>query len=346
MNAKNRRVDPGIEADPYGEGASVPVRKPLNLLGGRFHFESDSRELLALVDAAYAGLPGHLFSSTPKTFRIKLMLTPTPAKASRRTAWQKEPPPISMLHGAGFLGSATPSSTFVVLSPKERTGLVSVSADMLRFPYQLRYEAIEFAVFTLACRAQGLVPLHAACVGLGGRGILLMGSSGAGKSTVALQCLLEGFDFLSEDSVFVAPNSMHATGAANFLHVRPDSLRWLGRSRARSIISRSPVIQRRSGIKKFEVDLRRKEFRLAKAPLKIIGVVFLSPQAGGTGPLLKSLSNSETLARLKHEQAYGESLPQWRAFSRKLLRLAGFEMRRGPHPSASAQTLRALLQSA
>jgi hypothetical protein len=345
MTTKNRRADSGIESDPYGEGTPAPVRKAVNLLGGRFRFESNSKELLALVDEAYAGLPGHLFSSTPKTFRVKLMLTPAPARSIRRTARQTNPPPISMLHGAGFLGSATPSSTFVVLCPKERTGLVSVAPEMLRFPYHLRYEAIEFAVFTLACRAQGLVPLHAACVGLQGRGILLMGSSGAGKSTVALQCLLEGFDFLSEDSVFVAPKSMRATGAANFLHVRADSLRWLGQSRVRSIISGSPVIQRRSGIEKFEVDLRRKDFRLAKAPLKIVGVAFLSPKSGGTGPLLKPLSSSATLARLKVEQAYGESLPQWGSFSRSLLRLGGFEMLRGPHPSASTQALRSLLQS-
>jgi hypothetical protein len=344
MHTKNRRTDHGIESDPYGEGAPVPVRRAVNLLGGRFRFESNSKELLALVDEAYAGLPGHLFSSTPKTFRVKLMLTPAPARSIRRTARRRTPPPISMLHGAGFLGSATPSSTFVVLSPRECTGLVSVSAEMLRFPYHLRYEAIEFAVFTLACRAQGLVPLHAACVGLHGRGILLMGSTGAGKSTVALQCLLEGFDFLSEDSVFVAPKSMRATGAANFLHVRADSLRWLGGSRVRSIISESPVIKRRSGIEKFEVDLRQKEFRLAKAPLKIVGVAFLSPRSVGRGPLLNPLSSSETLARLKREQAYGESLPQWRSFRRNILRLGGFEILRGPHPAAGAQALRSLLQ--
>jgi hypothetical protein len=343
---KDRRVDPGIEADPYGEGVPVPVRKAVNLLGGRFRFESNSKELLALVDAAYAGLPSHLFSATPKTFRVKLMLTPAPARSMRRTARKKEPPPISMLHGPGFLGSATPSSTFVVLCPKERTGLVSVSAEMLHFPYHVRYEVIEFAVFTLACRAQGLVPLHAACVGLDGRGILLMGPSGSGKSTVALQCLSEGFDFLSEDSVFVEPHSMRATGTANFLHVRADSLRWVARSPARSIITRSPIIRRRSGVEKFEVNLRRKEFRLAKAPLKLIGVVFLSPQSGRTGPLLKPLSSTETLARLKREQAYGVRLPQWRSFSRNLLRLGGFEMLRGPHPAATAQALRSLLQSA
>jgi serine kinase of HPr protein (carbohydrate metabolism regulator) len=55
--------------------------------------------------------------------------------------------------------------------------------------YLTRYELIEFAVFTLAQRVQGLVPLHAACVGRAGRGLLLMGGSGAGKSTLALHCL-------------------------------------------------------------------------------------------------------------------------------------------------------------
>ena len=342
---KDRRVDPGIEPDPYGEGVSVPVRKPLNILGGRFRFESDSKELLALVDAAYAGLPSHLFSSRPKIFRVKLMLTPAPAPFRDRTARPKEPPPISMLHGPGVLGGATPSSTFVVLSPKERTGLVSVAEEMLPFAYHVRYEIIEFAVFTLACRAQGLVPLHAACVGLDGRAILLMGPSGSGKSTVALQCLSEGFDFLSEDSVFVEPRSMRATGTANFLHVRADSLSWFTQWPAHSIIIRSPVIRRRSGVEKFEVDLRREEFRLAKTPLKVIGVAFLSPRSGGNGPLLKPLSTSETLARLKREQAYGESLPQWRSFSRNLLRLGGFELRRGPHPAASSAALRSLLRS-
>jgi hypothetical protein len=346
MHSKNRRADPGIDSDPYGEGVRAPVRRTVNLLGGRFHFESNSKELLALVDEAYRGLPSHLFSPKPKAFRLKLMLTPAPARPFRRAARPRNPPPISMLHGAGFLGSATPSSTFVVLSPKERTGLVSVAPEMLRFPYHLRYEAIEFAVFTLACRAQGLVPLHAACVGLDGRGILLMGPSGAGKSTIALQCLLEGFEFLSEDSVFVAPNSMRATGAANFLHVRADSLRWLRQSRARTIISRSPVIQRRSGVKKFEVNLRRKEFLLAKAPLKIIGVIFLSPRPCGTGPLLRPLASSETLTRLKREQGYGESLPQWVTFSQSLLRMGGFEMLRGSHPAAGAHALRSLLRSA
>lgn len=325
----------------------MAARTGLQLMGGRFQFESNSPELLELVNAAYAGLPPHQFSSNPPEFRVRLLLTPGlgrrgrgPRIARRRT----EPPPLFMLSSSGLLGGTTESSTFVVLSPRLRSALVSVPRDMLRFPYHTRYEVIEFAVFTLAARAQRLVPLHAACVGINGRGILLMGSSGAGKSTVALHALLRGFDFLAEDSVFVAPHSMRATGTANFLHVRADSLSWFGRSKVTQLIRKSPIIRRRSGVEKFEVDLRREEFHLAKTPLKIVGVAFLSSRSAGKGPLLRRLSESDTLSRLKREQAYGASLPQWRAFSRNLLRLGGIEILRGSSPSTTVELLRSLLR--
>jgi hypothetical protein len=143
---------------------------------------------------------------------------------------------------------------------------------------------------------------------------------------------LDGLDFLSEDSVFVAPDTMLATGVANFLHVRADSLGWLGRSREAAAIARSPVIRRRSGVEKFEVDLRRGRFQLAKSPLRIVGVVFLS-----------SLSKSDLRANLAFEQAYGASQPQWRTFDRNLSHLGAFELRRGRHPLEAVEALRSLL---
>jgi len=338
---------PDLLSDPFGERSPTLAGKPLQLLGGRFRFDSNSPALLRLVDSAYAGLPPHRLSAAVPDFRVRLVLT-APLKGYESaggrhsfSGWQ--PPPLAMLQGAGLLGGATVSSNVVVLSPREGAALVVVSPQMLRFPYHTRYELIEFAVFTLAARAQRLIPLHAACIGQGGRGILLMGASGAGKSTVSLHCLLDGLDFLSEDSVFVAPEKMLATGIANFLHVRADSLRWLGRSREAAAIRKSPVIRRRSGVKKFEVDLRSARFQLAKSPLKIVAVVFLSSQSADARPLLKSLSKSALLAKLAAAQAYGANQPQWRAFSRNASRLDAFEMRRGGHPLEAVEALRSLL---
>ena len=349
MTSKNRRADPDTDSDPFGEQLPLLAHRPLRLLGGRFHFNSNSRELLRLVDAAYDGLPGHRLSASAPDLRITLLQT-----ASRKgrepprdpySPERSEPPPVPMLSGAGLLAGATDLSNFVVLSPRERSALVTVSPQMPRFPYHIRYELIEFAVFTLAARVQNLVSLHAACVGRKGQGVLLMGASGSGKSTVTLLSLLQGFDILSEDSVFIVPDTMLATGIANFLHVRSDSLRWVERARDVAAIRRSPVIQRRSGVRKFEVDLRRAAYCLAPSPLRTRAVVFLSAQRAGRRAVLSPISKSSLIGRLNAAQAYAANQPEWSAFCRNVSRLGAFELRRGSHPQQTVDALGELLAS-
>jgi hypothetical protein len=329
---------PDLLSDPFGERSIQVATKRFHLLGARVHFASNSRRLMDFVDSAYQGLPQRRFSLKPMDLQVSLHLRPELRKLSRIEA-----PPFTMLSGPGLLAGATDSSNFVVISPSSRAALVVVSPRMLRFPYHTRYELIEFAVFTLAARAQHLVPLHAACIGRGEHGVLLMGPSGAGKSTVALHCLLDGFDFVSEDSAFVSPDTLLATGVSNFIHIRANSLRWLGRSPEVAAIRSSPVIRRRSGVEKFEVDLRREGFRLAKSPLKIVGAVFISPESAGKRALLKSVSKAALLDKLDRAQAYAASQPQWQEFRRNLSRLDAFELRRGRHPREAVEALRSLL---
>jgi hypothetical protein len=335
MSRKHSSVAPDIESDPFGERSSKLMCRTSQLLGGRFHFESDNRALLRLADAAYSGVPAHRLASRLPEFRVRLMLAP----ASRR---RMRPPSIAMLQAPGFLGAATEASTFAMLSVKQRSALICMAPKMLGFPYHARYELLEFAVFTLASRAQRLVPLHAACVGIDGKGILLMGETGSGKTTISLQCLLSGFDFLAEDSVFVAPRSLRATGIANFLHVRSDSLKWVGKSQ-RELIRRSPVIRRRSGVKKFEVNLRRKQFRLAAAPLKIVAVAFLTAKGARAGSLLAPMTRADCLQRMNALQSYGAGLPQWQPFSDSLRKITAVEVRRGDHPFRTVEALRSLI---
>jgi hypothetical protein len=341
MTRKNDAIIPDLYADPFGEHSKMMARDDLQLLGSRFQFESNSAQLLRLVDSAYAGLPSHRLTAQTPRLRVRLLLTSNEERPPRT---RSAPPPLSMLSGAGLLCGTAGSSNFVILSPPQRSALVAVSRELLRFPYHVRYEFIEFAAFTLASRSQKLVSLHAACVGRAGRGILLMGPSGSGKSTVTLQCLLRGFDILSEDSVFIEPNKLLATGVANFLHVRSESLRWLERARDADLIRRSPVIRRRSGVKKFEIDLRRGPYELAASPLKVAAVVFLSPENARGQPLLRRLSKSSLLEKLAEAQAYAVNQPEWGRFSKNLLRIDAFELRRGHHPLETVDILNTLLE--
>ncbi len=309
------------------------------ILGGCFRFESASEALLDLVEAAYASLPAHSLPTGSPEFRIELRLLPRQASPSA-----VEPPPVRVQSGAGLLCGVMDASNYVVLAPEQRRALVVASEDMLGQPYHLRYELIEFAVFTLATRGLGLVPLHGACVGWQGRGILLLGASGSGKSTLALHSLLQGLDFLAEDAVFVQPESMLATGVANYLHVQADALRFVDDDATRRWISQAPVIRRRSGVEKFEADLRQGRGRLAAAPLELVGAVFVCAQpADDHDILLSAVPRDEIAARLSADQAYAAGQPGWHRFEQRMLQLGVHQLRRGRHPRNAVDALRRLL---
>ena len=324
--------------DPFRETGGTVGHERRHVLGGRFEFTSNSRRLLRLVDEAYAGLPGHRLATPSPRFRVRLQLAAGPSLPANT-----EPPGMRMQGGAGLLCGVMDAANYAVLSPMEGRGLVVVSRALLDRPYYARYELLEFAVFVLAGRAQGLVSLHAACVGLKGRGLLLIGESGSGKSTVALQCLLRRFDFLTEDAAFVLPDGMLATGVPNFLHVRPDSLRFLQRGVAAPLARRSLMIRRRSGVEKLEVDLRRTGWRLASRPLEVAGVVFISARPGKSGRLLSPMPRTELLARLDRSQRYAAIQPGWVSFRRQLAGMNAYELRRGGHPAEAAEAIRTVL---
>jgi hypothetical protein len=327
--------------DPFGEHRRAAWRERRHLLGARFEFETDSRPLLDIVRTAYAGLPGHRLGRRAPRIRVRLVLG-APVLA-RRAATRGEPPPVKALSGAGLLCGVAGSSCFVTLSPRQRAALIVVDPRMLRHPYHLRYELVEFAAYVLAARVQRLIPLHAGCCGRDGRGLLLIGASGAGKSTLAAHALLGGLDFLAEDSVLVRPAGLLATGVANFLHLRRDSLRFLAPAERAALIAAATLIRRRSGVRKLAIDLRRLRSRLAPAPQRICALLFVSRRSAGRRPLLVPLPRRTVLERLATTQRYAAQQTGWAEFLRRVATLPAFELRRGRHPREALGALRGLL---
>jgi len=330
--------------DPFGERKRCALRTRLQLLGARFEFDTDSARLLRLVRLAYARLPPHRLSAIVPRFSVRLMLMPA-APGCRTVRSRAEPPQVRALSADGILCGAVEGAGFATLDPQKRAALIVVPHELLRFAYHVRYELLEFSVYVLAARVQRLVPLHAGCVGRGDRGILLVGSSGSGKSTLVLQCLLAGLDFLAEDSVLVRPSGLLATGVANFLHLRRDSLRFLDRPARAALLRGSTVIRRRSGVLKLEIDLRRLAFHVARRPLPIRAVLFLSARKAATGPLLVPLRKSTVLERLAASQRYAAQQPGWDSFRSQVSALPAYELRRGAHPRESAEALCELLDA-
>jgi hypothetical protein len=326
-------------ADPFSERSPYPFAMVKTILGARFRFDSTHPALLEPVEAAYGGLPPDLADASLPAFHVELRLSPRRGAAPR-----DEPPPVLTQSGAGLLCGIMDASNYVIVDPARRRALVVVSADMLDWPYHVRYELIEFAVFLLAARGMDLLPLHGACLGLDGRGVLLLGASGAGKSTLALHGLLEGMDFVAEDAIFVDPRRMEARGVGNFLHVREDALRFIDDGPMRRWIAQSPTIRRRSGVEKFEADLRNGGGRVATSPLALMGAVFVSAEwASDASAMLRPLDRDEIAARLLADQPYAAGQAGWHRFVDRLTRMDVHVLRRGHHPRASVEALRGML---
>jgi hypothetical protein len=325
-------------SDPFGERSPAPLRANLCVLGATFTVESASAAALQLAIDAFGGLPRQRLART-RRFRVRLVV------ARHRSAWPRgaEPPRPTLTAGTGLLCATVDAGNFAVIDVSQARALVCLSPAMLRLPYLARYELIELALVTLASRGQSLVPLHAACIGARGSGLLLIGASGAGKSTLALHALAARMQLLSEDSAFVAVDTLQVTGTPSYLHVTPDATRFLADGALLTSIRRSPQISRRSGARKYEVDLRRLPAKLAAAPLELAGVVFLSRRVAAPENALTTIRRKALLVRLRREQPYAANLPEWREFERSMARVPAYDLRRLPHPDDAIAALRALL---
>jgi hypothetical protein len=314
-------------------------RAHVNVLGGAFTIESTDAILHRLALEAFGGLPRHRLARKQQRFRVSLVGT------DHTASWPSgaEPPRPTHSAGGGLLSATVDAGNFAIMDLAQSRALVGISRAMLRHRYHARYELIELAVLTLASRGQALVPLHAACVGAHGSGILLMGASGAGKSTLSLHAFAGGMQLLSEDSAFIVADTLLATGAPNYLHVRTNGLRSLPDGPLRRQIRRSPTIRRRSGVRKYEVDLRAVTGRIATRPLRIAATVFLSPEPAGRRPPLRRLGRNAFLARLRREQPYAAGLDTWRRFERRIVAVPAFELRRLQDPDAAVAQLKAML---
>jgi hypothetical protein len=125
---------------------------------------------------------------------------------------------------------------------------------------------------------RGIQLVHAALVSSRGRGVILPGRGGAGKSTSALACLLAGFEYLGDDYIGLEPNADGAfTG-----HSLYDST-WLDPEHLRRFPSLVPhaIAGVISWERKRLVHLSTL-FREGLAPRAPIRVVALPRIAGGT----------------------------------------------------------------
>ncbi|MGH9720430.1 MAG: HPr kinase/phosphorylase [Bryobacteraceae bacterium] len=102
-----------------------------------------------------------------------------------------------------------------------------LSADTAAASGHTRFYYLEPLVYSILCDTS-LAPVHASCVALDGRGLLLAGDSGAGKSCLAFHCALRGWTYIGDDAAYLVRGSHGRTVLGRYTQIRfRDSARVL-----------------------------------------------------------------------------------------------------------------------
>ncbi len=172
----------------------------------------------------------------------------------------------------------------------------------------------------LALRWRGLFHLHAgALVTPGGRGVLIAGGTGAGKSTLTLALLEAGCSYLGDDAVFLAtaPGALTVLGLPRPFHVAPRTADAFPRI-APLLGSRLPAGQKR------RLDPRAAWPGRERSSMGLPSAILLPSVVGGPTTSAEPLPSAEALGALIESSAYvvvGE-FPRGREHLRVLRQIA------------------------
>lgn len=181
-------ADAATAADPVLSDFRLPLRGTYYPLGFALEIATNSGEVLVAAEESWGGFQKK-FSELPLRLEIGVM-----ADGSRDC-----PPPPGCRSRGNLLTIVADAGNFCVCDLSRGFAFAWLTQSAAADRAYLRYYFLEAAVSTLL-EALYLTPLHAACVQNGGRGVLLCGESGAGKSSLAFACARNGWTFLSDDS--------------------------------------------------------------------------------------------------------------------------------------------------
>jgi hypothetical protein len=115
-----------------------------------------------------------------------------------------------------------------------------VSEAAVQHRSYLRYHFLEAAAMTLIA-ALYATPIHAACVSLEGRGFLLCGDSGAGKSSLSYACARAGWTYTTDDASYLleSVDGPRIVGNSHQVRFRPSATKLFPELRGRDLTPRA-----------------------------------------------------------------------------------------------------------
>jgi hypothetical protein len=293
------------DGDPLALRFALPLVKTCFPMGFPVEIATNSPEVLRAADEVWAGYP-QMWDARAAELHV--------AVEGVSGGLELQPSP----RGRGHLVSIVQSAgNFAVADLSRGYSFAWLTRDVAADHRHTRYHFLEPLVY-LMVDALYLAPLHASCVALNGRAVVLCGNSGAGKTSLAYACAHRGWSYLSDDATHVV------RGRKDFTVVgRPHAIRF--RESARRLFPEldgfAPV-RRPNG--KSDLEIEPKSLGIETAyQAEARWIVFPDRQAAPVAASVRKFSRAEARESLEMVLCYGDTRTraEQKAALRRFLRL-------------------------
>ena len=223
------KPEPATRNDVLLAYEPLPFITDCSVLGFRVTLQSNDARLLKIARASWPAA-----TSFDEATNIRLQL-------GVREGEEAECPLAPVLRAQGHLmTSVCDAENFITCDLKTGQAFGWINSSVLDYPEFVRYHLIDASMMTLLTTAS-FCPLHAACVSYGGRGILLHGCSGAGKSSLAYACARAGWTYTTDDASYMLRDSdeLLVRGRCTQFRFRPSARELFPELANRSITPRA-----------------------------------------------------------------------------------------------------------
>ena len=206
---------------------------------------------------------------------------------------------------------------YVVVDLAHGETVTSITEASLQHPLYIEYFFLWAPLLTIRAQA-----VHAGCVAWNDRGVLLCGDNGAGKSTLSYACARSGWEYISDDAVFVPDEEQASvTGNCHLVRLRPSAAELFAE------IQGIPETPRAAGKPSIELSTHRFPNVQRRETVQVDFIVFLKRSSTSGAQLLPYRKD---VARMYMRQGlYGTNKIRERHFAavERLLRADVFELR-------------------
>ena len=247
---------------------------------------ADTNELItAPIDLTLSGEPQDILDAAAESWSHFHQRQATPTLQLRigiTDGGPKECPPAPVVRAQRYLLTIIADAHHqAVCDLRAGFAFVWLSRGAAQHRGYLRYHFIESNALTLIS-ASYATAIHAACVSRHGRGMLLCGNSGAGKSSLAYACARAGWTYTSDDASYVLHSSdrPRVIGNSHQVRFRPSAKELFPELLGRSLTPRA------EGKPSIEVPTSELPGLIATEEATVDYLIFLNRQPAAVAELM------------------------------------------------------------